>query len=391
MDKKTVLLVDDEVHVLSSIRRVLHKEDYRLLTASGGMEALDIMREHHINVVLTDLGMIGMNGIDLLVEIKRLYPETIRLVISGSSDSETILNAINSGNIYRYITKPWNDMELKILIQQALDIQHLNDEKKQLLQTLKDQNQQLEKRVAEQARQLMDSMGMAIIGKYTAQIVHNLNNALNGLSGIFFMMTEELSDPDPDSNELKGLCRDGNLCTEQMHGIISDILDKARNKNQLKTEGIDINTLIREEDRFFNFDQTYRYSIRRKLELQEDLPALTGNPSQIKQILDNLIKNAIDAMENSLTKELTIETGSKDGQIILSVKDTGEGIDTDILHRIFDSEFTTKPIGKGTGLGLASVKSMVEAYGGTIHVTSEKGSGSTFTLNIPVTDNAHYV
>lgn len=389
MDKKTVLLVDDEVHVLNSIGRVLHKEDYRLLTASGGMEALDIMRENHVNVVLTDLGMSGMSGMELLAEIKRLYPETIRLVISGRSDSETILNAINNGNIYRYITKPWNDMELRILINQALDVQHLNEEKKQLLQTLKDQNQQLEKRVDEQARQLMDSLGMAIIGKYTAQIVHNLNNTLTGLAGIFFLMTEELSESVPAKDSLESYCKDGILCTEQIHGIISDILNRARNKNQFKTEDIDINTLIREEDRFFCFDHTYRHSIRRKLLLQEDLPALAGNSSQIKQILDNLIKNAIDAMENSLIKELTFETSFKDGQIILSVKDTGEGIDTDVLHRIFDSEFTTKPIGKGTGLGLASVKSMVEAYGGTILVTSEKGSGSTFTLNIPVADVAH--
>ncbi|MFA6012121.1 MAG: hybrid sensor histidine kinase/response regulator [Desulfobacteraceae bacterium] len=389
MEKKTVLMVDDEVHILNSIRRVLHKEDYQLLTASSAMEALDIMRENHINVVLTDLGMSGMNGMALLAEIKRLYPETIRLVISGSYDSTTILNAINGGNIYRYITKPWNDMELKILIQQALDVQHLNEEKKQLLHTLKDQNQQLEKRVDEQARQLMDSMGMAIIGKYTAQIVHNLNNTLNGLSGIFFLMTEELSEPVPDRNELAGYCNDGILCTEQMHGIILDILNRARNKNQFKTEEIDINTLIREEDRFFCFDHTYRHSIKRKLVLQEDLPALTGNSSQIKQILDNLIKNAIDAMENSLIKELILETSFKDGQIILRVKDTGEGIDTDVLTRIFDSEFTTKPIGKGTGLGLASVKSMVEAYGGTIHVASEKGAGSTFTLNIPIADVAH--
>ena len=389
MGKKTVLMVDDEVHILNSIRRVLHKEDYRLLTASSAMEALDIMKETSVNVVLTDLGMSGMNGMDLLKEIKRLYPETIRLVISGSYDSATILKAINGGNIYRYITKPWNDMELKILVQQALDVQHLNEEKKQLLQTLKDQNQQLEKRVDEQARQLMDTMGMAIIGKYTAQIVHNLNNTLNGLSGIFFLMTEELSSSVPAKDLLENYCKDGILCTEQMHGIILDILNRARNKNQFKTEEIEINALIREEDRFLNFDQTYRYSIRRNLILQEDLPALIGNSSQIKQILDNLIKNAIDAMENSLIKELTIETSFKDGQIILCVKDTGDGIDTEVLPRIFDSEFTTKPIGKGTGLGLASVKSMVEAYGGTIHVTSEKGAGSTFTLNIPITGVAH--
>lgn len=389
MDKKTVLLVDDDAHVLNSIRRVLHKEDYRLLTASGGMEALDIMRENHVNVVLTDLGMMGMDGIDLLTEIKRLYPETIRLVISGSSDSETILNAINSGNIYRYITKPWNDMELKILVKQALDIQLLNDEKKQLLQTLKDQNKQLENRVDEQARQLMDSMGMAIIGKYTAQIVHNLNNVFSGLSGIFFLISEELTSLNPSKDLLESYCKDGIVCTEQMHGIILDILSRARNKNQFKTEEIDINSLIREEDRFFCFDHTYRHLIRRKLILQEDLPALTGNSSQIKQILDNLIKNAIDAMENSINKELIFETSVKDGQIILRVKDTGEGIDPDVLPRIFDSEFTTKPIGKGTGLGLASVKSMVEAYGGTILVTSEKGSGSTFTLTIPITDVTH--
>lgn len=109
-----------------------------------------------------------------------------------------------------------------------------------------------------------------------------------------------------------------------------------------------------------------------------------GNPIQIKQIVDNLVKNAIDAMEHSPQKRLTLQTRLEDKAVAIIVSDTGEGIAEENLARIFLPDFTTKPIVKGTGLGLASVKTMVEAYSGDIQVESKKGEGTTFIVRIPI-------
>jgi signal transduction histidine kinase len=380
---KTVLFVDDEPGVRRSIERVLRNENYCLLTAENGEEALGVMNSRDVHVVLTDLSMPGMNGIELLERTAISFPDTIRLILSGVTDTTTMHQAINTGNIYRYITKPWNDIELKILISQALEYHSLNAERRELLLALEKQNASLEKTVAERTQQLMESLSLAMIGRHAAHIVHNLNNTLNSMSGLFYLIGEELKNPYPNLLEIKGLCRDGSLCAEQMRHVIAEILNRSRSGDHLKTQEVDINAVIRDVDRFFCVDSQYKNYLTRKFHLMDNLPPFKGNPIQIKQILENLIKNAADAMETSSEKNLTLETFVSDGRIAILITDTGEGIEPEDIKKIFLSGYTTKAPGKGTGLGLASVKSMVESYEGSIEVFSEKGKGACFKILLP--------
>lgn len=96
-----------------------------------------------------------------------------------------------------------------------------------------------------------------------------------------------------------------------------------------------------------------------------------------------MIKNAVDAMEQVPIKRLTIQTFESDGQVVMRVSDTGPGIPEAQLENIYAPDFTTKPEGKGTGLGLASVKTMVDAYGGSIQLASTSGQGTTFDIRLP--------
>ncbi len=128
----------------------------------------------------------------------------------------------------------------------------------------------------------------------------------------------------------------------------------------------------------------YKYQIEKHTNPSDNLPNILGNPIQIKQIIDNLVKNAIDAMEHSAEKRLTIETRFEDKDVVIRISDTGEGVAEENLTKIFSPDFTTKPIDKGTGLGLASVKTMVEAYSGGIWAESKEGEGTTFIVRIPV-------
>lgn len=384
MDEKTVLFVDDERLVRQSIARVLKGENYRLLQAESGEAAMDIMKNNPVHVVLTDLSMPGTDGLALLRHIAESHPDTVRLILSGISDSDVLNLAMGEGNIYRYITKPWNDLELRILIRQALEYHSLNEDRRQLLDHLKEQNAVLEKKVEERTRQLTETMGAAMIGRHTAHIVHNLNNTLNNISGLFFLIGDELGCPQPDISDLKTHCKDGMLCVEKMHNIISDILNRSGKSDHLKLQAVDINAIIKEEERFFSMDSFYKYKITRRFDLDENLPKIKGNPIEIKQILDNLIKNAADAMETSPVKKLTFESLEDGGHVVVRLRDTGEGIENEAIRNIFDSGYTTKSPGKGTGLGLASVKSMVDSYGGEIRVFSKRGEGTCFEILLPL-------
>ena len=119
--KRTVLLVDDEKHILNSIKRLLRKENYKVLTADTGEKGLEILRKNEIHLVISDQRMPNMSGSDFLRKAKKISPKTVRVILSGYADVSVIVDAINLGQIYRFIGKPWDDGDLKDTIKQCLE------------------------------------------------------------------------------------------------------------------------------------------------------------------------------------------------------------------------------------------------------------------------------
>lgn len=143
MDKLTLLCVDDDESILRALQRLLRSENYRVLTANSAQEAQDLLATETIEVVMVDQRMPDMNGSDLLTKIKIDYPDKLRLVLSGFADVASILDAVNEGEIYRFLVKPWNDDELKVTLRQCFETYTLRNNNKQLLQTIRDKNAQL--------------------------------------------------------------------------------------------------------------------------------------------------------------------------------------------------------------------------------------------------------
>ena len=122
MEKRTVLFVDDEEKILRSLKRGLLDEPYKTLFANSGKEALEILKQNEVHVVVTDMRMPEMSGLELLKAVKEQYPHIIRMVLSGYTQVTTLLTAINQGEIYKYITKPWKlEEEFKPAIREAID------------------------------------------------------------------------------------------------------------------------------------------------------------------------------------------------------------------------------------------------------------------------------
>jgi diguanylate cyclase (GGDEF)-like protein len=117
--RNTMLLVDDETSILAALQRVLRRENYRILTATSGDEALALLAEHEVGVILTDQRMPGMNGTELLAQVRRMHPRTVRLVLSGYTGLDVLTEAINRGEIYKFLTKPWEEAELTAAIREA--------------------------------------------------------------------------------------------------------------------------------------------------------------------------------------------------------------------------------------------------------------------------------
>jgi YesN/AraC family two-component response regulator len=141
MRKNKILFVDDEINIINSIRRVVTEAPFESFFAVGAAEAMAIMKEHRIGVLVTDMRMPDMDGLSLLKFSNQEYPETVRVVLSGYTDASQLLGAINQGEIFRYITKPWGQPEeLMKVLEQALSYYNLRQEKRELELSLQQKN-----------------------------------------------------------------------------------------------------------------------------------------------------------------------------------------------------------------------------------------------------------
>jgi putative nucleotidyltransferase with HDIG domain len=163
---RTVLFVDDEVNILKALQRMLRNEGMKVLTASRGDEALELLERQPAQVVVTDQRMSEMSGVDLLASVRRRWPETVRMMLTGYTEMGVAVEAINRGEIFRLITKPWNDDELRATLRQAFDHHSLKSEIKRLNQVtreqnfkLQDMNRNLEGKVRERTKQLASKHG----------------------------------------------------------------------------------------------------------------------------------------------------------------------------------------------------------------------------------------
>jgi putative nucleotidyltransferase with HDIG domain len=162
-NEHTVLFVDDEVNILKALQRLLRMEDMNVLCASRASEAMELLEKHPCQVVVTDQRMPEMSGVDFLARVREHQPDIVRMMLTGYTEMNVAVDAINRGEIYRLITKPWNDDELRATIRQAFDHADLKAEIKRLNQVtreqnfkLQDMNRNLEGKVRDRTKQLAD-------------------------------------------------------------------------------------------------------------------------------------------------------------------------------------------------------------------------------------------
>lgn len=136
MSDETILTVDDEPAVLNALHRALRSEGYRLLRATSGDEALEVLARDNVDMVISDHLMPGMSGLDLLRRVRLLYPRVMRVVVTGHATVDMAIQAINLGEIYRFLTKPWDDAELKLTLRLAFESRRLRQENRRLTQEL---------------------------------------------------------------------------------------------------------------------------------------------------------------------------------------------------------------------------------------------------------------
>lgn len=177
--EKTILLVDDEENILKALVRLLRRDGYTILTASSANEGLELLKSNTVGVILSDQRMPEGSGVEFLRQVKQLYPDTIRMVLSGYTDLNSITEAINQGAIYKFLTKPWEDDLLRENISKAFTHFRLSSENKRLNNELQRLNEVLENRVVEQNR---ESKIESQVLKITQQVMNQQPVGVLGIS-----------------------------------------------------------------------------------------------------------------------------------------------------------------------------------------------------------------
>lgn len=138
-----LLFVDDETNILKALKRLFHAAEYNVYTAENGMEGLKILNHHPMDLIISDMRMPQMDGAEFLTQAALQWPDTVRILLTGYADLESTVAAVNQGRIYSYCSKPWNDAELKILVNNAVEQKRLRDERQRLFEIINLQHAEL--------------------------------------------------------------------------------------------------------------------------------------------------------------------------------------------------------------------------------------------------------
>ena len=232
-----------------------------------------------------------------------------------------------------------------------------------------------------EARQedLIQTRKIAAIGTFTAGIAHELNNPINNIALTAESLKEELEGKvEADSIEMLG---DILSQAERAADIVKNLLDFSRTEkpvfSEIAPEQILTSTINLVKNQFKVVGLQFETSVA------SDLPTIRGNLGNLQQVFTNLLLNAIQATPQGETISMRVERALTPGYISFAIKDAGAGIPPEIQHKIFEPFFSTKEVGKGTGLGLAVSYAIVKRHGGRIEVNSEPGQGATFTVFLP--------
>ena len=376
----TILLVDDEAGIRKVLGISLADHGYNVHTAENGRDALRIFRKIHPPIVLTDIKMPDMDGIELLRRIKKENADTEVIMFTGQGDMDLAIQCLKN-DATDFVTKPIDDEVLGIAIQRAR-------ERFTMREQIKQYTQNLEELVAEKAQKLVEAERMAAIGQTIAGLSHTIKNIAGSLRGSIFVMGQGI-----DLDNKKYLTEGWEMIrgnVDKIRSLSLDLLNYGK-YTELNLTLSDPNSPVRDVLELVQ-SRADAAGVELLVELSHSLKPFFFDPEAIHQCLLNLMTNAIDACAmksaKDVQKQVQIKTGRKDGWAVeYKVTDTGIGMDDDIRQKIFQSFFSTKGT-HGTGIGLMMTKKIIDRHGGKIRVESEVGNGSTFRVCLPERHNA---
>ncbi len=395
-----LLIVDDEEGPRQSLR-VIFKDDYNLLLASDGPTAIELAQKQHVDVVILDIRMAGLSGIQVLERLKAVDPNIEVIMLTAFETPDSMKQALRL-HASDYLNKPFDINTIRAAVAKAMERRALGNEITRNIQRLRDLQDELQQSKLEE--ELVRTRG-----DIYACVIHDINSPLTVISGQIELINQRLGeaaqvegeDLDTLRDRLKRITQQVTTCI----GVSRRYLSFLR-QNPAETPHVWVNEILGDVGELLRVHPSMKNHQLIIHPLAEDVTALI-NGTDLIQILLNLTFNALQSVAQSHRVEISgqlldhaldlaqFQDGEEDRFInregfnntspllALAVQDNGPGIPPEILARIFQPYFTTQPRTRGTGLGLCIVQRLLKEARGGLHVHTKKGQGSVFSIYLP--------
>jgi two-component system NtrC family sensor kinase len=366
-----LLLVDDEDNFRQTLFKRLTKRGLLVDQAADGNECLSILQNKAMDMVVLDVRMPGISGTEVLKQIKSRYPNIEVILLTGHATTADGVEGMKLG-AFDYLVKPVELEHLFFKIIQAYD----------KIQRIEAEHQEAEYRKRMEQR-MIAAERLASVGILAAGVAHEINNPLAIISESTGWMRQlfardELKDMPRRDDFIKALNK-VETGVERASRITHQLLGFA-GKSEATVSEVNLTELVEEAIRLVTHETRNR-DIKIVRQIQPALAGIQSDPYRLRQVLMNLLTNAIHAVKSGGSITITIKDLGNNQ--VITVSDTGQGIPRENLDKIFEPFFSTKKPGEGTGLGLFVSRGIVEKLGGTIDVESEIGRGASFSIRLP--------